>query len=286
MKKTLPILQFELSPLAKAGVLVQNLRNQDSAGEHPVSAPHRDAHYLLLLATRGRFVLHLDFEEVVIEEPALLLVAPAQVHHIRSIEEPQGWAIAFDPALLDEALRAGLENDWRGPVTLDPDSAFYQQATALAGVLEQLQADAPNAHTRRATQALLTALLALLAGQLAPAAAAAQTQQGRGVLIEQAFSQLLHQHYRAWKQPAQYAAQLAISVAHLHDSVKGATGLSPSARIQQRAVLEAKRLLYFTDLSVKEIGYATGYDEPVYFGKLFKKVTGLTPLRFRQQFRD
>ena len=246
--------------------------------------PHRDAHYLLLLATRGRFVLHLDFEEVVIGQPALLLVAPTQVHQVLAMTEPQGWAIAFDPALLDEALHPWLESALRGPVALDPDSAAYRQLIALADLLEQLQAGDNNAHTRRATRALLQALLALVAGQLAPAAG--PSRQGRSALIEQAFSQLLHQHYQAWKQPAQYAAQLAISVAHLHASVKAATGLSPSARIQQRAVLEAKRLLCFTHLSVKEIGYATGYDEPVYFGKLFKKITGVTPLRFRQQFRD
>lgn len=50
--------------------------------------------------------------------------------------------------------------------------------------------------------------------------------------------------------------------------------------------MEAKRLLYFTDNTVKEIAYEVGYDEPVYFGKLFKKITKLTPLEFRKKFRD
>ena len=67
--------------------------------------------------------------------------------------------------------------------------------------------------------------------------------------------------------------------------MKALTGFPVSVHIQQASILEAKRLLYFTDKSVKEVSYEVGYDEPVYFGKLFKKVTNLTPLQFRQQFR-
>ncbi|MCZ8216998.1 MAG: helix-turn-helix domain-containing protein, partial [Cyclobacteriaceae bacterium] len=73
---------------------------------------------------------------------------------------------------------------------------------------------------------------------------------------------------------------------HLNDTVKAFTSNSVSTHIQQISILEAKRQLYFTNKSVKEIAYDLGYDEPVYFGKLFKKITNHTPLAFRQQFRD
>lgn len=286
MTKQAAILQFDLSPLAKAGVLVRNMQSQETADEHAISAPHRDKHCLLMLATHGRFRLNLDFEELAIAAPALLFVFPGQVHQVLEIEEPQGWAVSFDPALLGKALQLVLETGLRAPLRLETQAAFCQQASMLLALMEQVQSGRPDAYTGSTTHAMLNALLSLIAGQLVPAEPDAKPKDRRGVLLEQAFGQLLKQHYKAWKQPARYAAELAVSVAHLNDTVRGITGASLSAHIQQRAILEAKRLLCFTDLSIKEVGYAVGYDEPVYFGKLFRKVTGTTPRHFRQQFRD
>jgi AraC family transcriptional activator of pobA len=280
------IRQFELSPLAKAGVFIRKMQNRAGEGEHDISTPHRDTHYLLMMATQGRFKLKLDFEELVIPAPAMLFVFPGQVHHILEMHEPQGWAISFDPALIDSEFQLVMENGFRGPLLLDTQAALYQQAVILMDLIEKLQSGIPDSYTGRSTQSLLAALLSLMAGQLVSSVSDSKTRASRGAIIEQAFGQLLKQHYKTWKQPAQYAAELSISVAHLNDTVKEITGNTVSTHIQQHAILEAKRLLYFTDLSVKEIGYELGYDEPVYFNKLFKKVTELTPMQFRQQFRD
>jgi YesN/AraC family two-component response regulator len=126
-------------------------------------------------------------------------------------------------------------------------------------------------------------MLSILAGKLS---AGNKVKANRSSIIEQEFNQLLQQHYKTWKQPAQYAKALSVSVAHLNESVKNISGNPVSIQIQEKSVLEAKRLLYFTKLSVKEIGYELGYDNPVYFSKLFKKITSFTPLEFREQYHD
>jgi AraC family transcriptional activator of pobA len=51
-------------------------------------------------------------------------------------------------------------------------------------------------------------------------------------------------------------------------------------------ILEAKRLLYYSDKSVKEIAAALGFDDYPYFSRLFTKVTGMTALVFRNKHRD
>ena len=53
--------------------------------------------------------------------------------------------------------------------------------------------------------------------------------------------------------------------------------------ISQRIVLEATRDLTFTVLSVKEIAYSLGFDDPAYFTRFFTKHTGLTPTQFRKR---
>lgn len=278
--------QFPLSLSAKGGVFIRNLHDQDGEGDHAVTKPHRDTHYLLMLATQGQFTLNIDFEEVNFTAPALLFVVPGQVHHILKFHEPRGWTISVDPPLLDTELQFVLEKSFRGPLLVDDKTAFYQQTVTLLELMEAIQSGPSDTYTGKTTRALLDALLCLIAGLISGGTSDMKSRESRGILIEQAFSKLLSQHFISWKQPARYAAELAISVSHLNDMVKEITGTSVSTHIQQRAILEAKRLLYFTSLSVKEISYAVGYDEPVYFGKLFKKVTGLTPRHFRHQFRD
>lgn len=285
--KNQPIPQFDLPPLAKAGILVRRLQYRDDRNESATTRPHRDTHYLLLLATQGHYTINLDFEPVTFSAPALLVIFPGQVHHLIDMAGPQGWGISFDAALLDgELLQLLPERIFTGPRVVDAHSDFYPQAIALMELLENLQSGSANAHVHRATRALLNALLSLIASEFTPETAGAIPKESRAVLIEHAFSRLLGQQFVVWKQPARYADELAISVAHLNDTVKAITGRSVSTHIQQRSVLEAKRLLCHTDLSVKEIGYQVGYDEPVYFGKLFRKVTGTTPRHFRQQFRE
>jgi AraC family transcriptional activator of pobA len=278
--------QFDLSPQAKTGVLVWPIQDRSELkNEHSVSTPHRDSHYLLLLTTDGQFTFSLDFEKVAVVTPSLVLICPGQVHQILTINELQGWAISFDTDLLDREMQQLLETGLRIPRLLDQQAPYYAQAVALLHVFRKVQAALPTAYTGRTTQALLTALLNLTAGWLLAEAPTPKSKQRRGPMLEQAFQQLLKQHYKTWKQPAHYAAALAVSVAHLHDVVKDLTGAPPSVHIQQYAIREAKRLLCFTDWSAKEISYAVGYEEPVHFSRLFRKVAGCTPLHFRQQFR-
>lgn len=277
---------FNLSPLAKAGVLVRRIEHRDDHRERATASPHRDTHYLLVLATQGQYTVNLDFEPLTFVAPALLVVLPGQVHHLIGMASQQGWGISVAAALLDGETRLLLEKVFIRPRVADVSSDFYPRAVALVELMENLQSGTTNPHTHKAVHALLNALLSLMAGQFTTGATGVKPTENRGGLIEQAFMDLLKQYYQTWKQPAHYAAQLAISVSHLNDTVKAITGRSVSAHIQQRSMLEAKRLLYFTDLSIKEIGYQVGYDDPVYFSKLFKKVTDSTPRHFQQQFRD
>lgn len=265
---------------------IKNFQDETAQPEHDQFTPHRDTHYLLALVTQGAARLNLDFEEVTVAAPALLIVFPGQVHYFLEQHDLRGWAISFDPTLMEPDFEPVLSRGNTGPLPLQASTPFYGQLTALMELLEGLMSNATDAYTSRTASALLKGLLSLIAGQLNTASADVAAKLRRAVLIEQGFRQLLEQHFIDWKQPAQYADQLAITVSHLNDTVKEVTGLSVSTHIQQRAILEAKRLLYFTQHSAREIGYELGYDEPVYFGKLFKKVTGLTPLAFRQQFRQ
>lgn len=286
MKQPDIIRQFDLSPLARAGLLLKNMRDQIGQREHDVSKPHREMHYQFMLATQGELTLTIDFNLVTVRAPAVVLITPGQVHQVVMATDVQGWAIGFESSLIDGEFQQVLAKLFRRSLVIQPPLSLLDQSSSLLRVLENVQQGPSHAYTGRTLQTLLMALLSMLAGLLTATAVHPKSPERRAVVIEQAFYQLLEQHFIDWKQPARYADALALTVSHLNDVVKDVTGFSPSTLIQDRSILEAKRLLYYTQMSVKEIGYQVGYEEPVYFNKLFRKLTGQTPLSFRQQVRD
>ncbi|MGK4568403.1 helix-turn-helix domain-containing protein [Flavobacterium sp. 3HN19-14] len=97
------------------------------------------------------------------------------------------------------------------------------------------------------------------------------------------FRQLLEKNYGTLKRPGEYAKLLNISTPYLNECIKNSTSSSVSQLIHERVILEAKRLLYHTDKSVKEIAFELGYADYPYFTRLFRKVTGITALAFKRK---
>ncbi|WP_255155471.1 AraC family transcriptional regulator [Ferruginibacter sp. HRS2-29] len=86
--------------------------------------------------------------------------------------------------------------------------------------------------------------------------------------------------------PSWFARELNITTSHLNDSVKQITGYSCTYWLQDAMITEARRLLYYTNNDVKEIAFTLGFEDPAYFSRLFKKMTGETALAFRNKFRE
>lgn len=101
--------------------------------------------------------------------------------------------------------------------------------------------------------------------------------------ITKQFKTALELNFTTIKSPGAYADILNISSSYLNECVKTATGNSVSCYIQQRVILEAKRLLYHSDKSIKEIALELGYDDYSYFTRLFSKIVQMTPLAFRNK---
>lgn len=94
---------------------------------------------------------------------------------------------------------------------------------------------------------------------------------------------LLEQTFRNRLAPSDYAEKLNISVGRLNKLVKSQTGLTLSAIIQERIIVEAKKELYLTNKTVKEIAIELGFDDPYYFSRLFKNVCAVAPEIYRSK---
>ncbi len=99
------------------------------------------------------------------------------------------------------------------------------------------------------------------------------------------FQELVEKNFREIHEVQQYAVRLEVSPDYLSKIVKKYLGTSSQEYILDKLLLEAKRLLVFTNLSGKEIAYHIHIEDPSYFGRIFKRKTGLTPNEYRDQVR-
>lgn len=96
------------------------------------------------------------------------------------------------------------------------------------------------------------------------------------------FGRLVEIHFREKHSVADYADLLNYAPKTLANKFNKLHLENPNDIIKNRIVLEAKRLLFYTELSVKEIAYQLGYDDPAYFNRLFAQKTGLSPALFKK----
>lgn len=277
-----PIPNYQLPETAQAGILITSSEEKHKTG-HNIHLPHRDKHYLLIIMFEGSFEALVDFKKFKITAQAVTLILPGQVHQTLEIKNGKAATISFDPVLVASELVPVLQSYFYKQSALPEDKDLFKELNSLLQILiakKDHHTKPLHAFTMHVTLQNMLALIACKIQSLNNTHA----PEKRPVFITQQFKTLLQQSFRELKKPSDYANALHISVKHLNDTVKTSTGLSVSLHIQQEIMLEARRLLYHSSLSVKEIAYTLGYDDAVYFTRLFKKNTGLTPLSFRRQF--
>ncbi|MFM7021859.1 MAG: AraC family transcriptional regulator [Flavobacteriales bacterium] len=98
------------------------------------------------------------------------------------------------------------------------------------------------------------------------------------------FKDLLEIHFRKRKQVSYFAREISITEKRLNSATSKTLGITPKEMIDERIVLEAKRLLSHTGNSIKEIGFELGFEEPTNFIKYFRKHCNCTPVEFREEY--
>ncbi len=96
------------------------------------------------------------------------------------------------------------------------------------------------------------------------------------------FQNLLDQQYQQQHNVQFYSDELNISAKGLNKAVKKELGRTVSDLIKEKLVIEAKRELYIKELSVKEIAFKLGFEDPAYFSRFFKKETTRSPKEYAE----
>lgn len=94
---------------------------------------------------------------------------------------------------------------------------------------------------------------------------------------------LVEEHFKTMKSVSEYAKLLYKSPKTISNVFSKNSDLTPLEVIHERVIIEAKRMLLYTDKTTKEIGYELGYSDPAQFSKLFKKQTGRSATEFKNR---
>ena len=246
-------------------------------------AHRHDGHSFFLLES-GTVQIQIDFEAYTITPWSIIYIHPDQVHRTESSESITVSSLVItDENLNVEYLKLLDDISPAKPLKLTKEVfSVLSESSSLCIKFSERKTD-------RLYHSLLkdscNALVALILSQYL-AVAKGTDKLSRFEVVTRAFRKILEHDYCTSKRPADYAEKLHISTPYLNECVKNTTGFSVSYHIQQRVVLEAKRLLYHSNRSVKEIAADLGYDDHPYFSRLFNKVAGMSALAFRNKNRD
>jgi len=240
---------------------------------------HADLNHVFHIAT-GAGVMHVEALTIPFAAPCLLLIPAGAVHGFVYEADTTGAVLTIADSYLRDL--AGREPDladiFRAPAQL-PLGAKSPIAVSLANLSRELVWTAP-ARGAAVEAHLLTVLVEALR-LLAQAQAVNPTVQGAQASLVARFRELVETHYRAGWPMSAYAERLGVTVGRLRAACLKVAAAPPLRLVQDRMVLEAKRALLYSNMTIAEIGYHLGFDDPAYFSRFFAKAEGLSPRSFR-----
>ena len=237
----------------------------------------------LFLLTAGGGVMQVEADVHRFEAPALLIVPSGVAHGFAWAGESAGWVLTTAQSLIADLGQRdpAIPALFAAACVARPDRAATAGATAaLASLRRELGWSAPG-HRAAVEGALLSLFATAIRVVRADAGSATSTAGRRSALVAR-FRARVEERFRRREPVPAHAAALGVSESRLRAACAAAAGASPAALLDARAMLEARRALLYSGLSVAEIGYALGFADPAYFSRFFARHEGCSPRTYRE----
>jgi AraC family transcriptional activator of pobA len=250
----------------------------------PMREPHALEFYDILLVTKGQGWLEIDGRRSRVAAGQLLITRPGQVRQwdasgvdgaclffaIEFVRDAFADARFLDQfAYFDPARPSGSM-----ALTAAERTQFMRRFRRMSEELRTLRADATDL-----LRARLYELLVLINRWYRERHPRASETTRHGTVDR--FRSMVDREFRRLHRVRDYADRLRVTPGHLNVLCHSHLGRSASAEIHQRLILEARRLLRYTDAPAFVIAQDLGFADPAYFGRFFRRETGITPRRYR-----
>lgn len=255
-------------------------------------ANHRHEYYEIGWLKRGKGIHTIDAVDYPYAGSVLFLLSPGQMHKIKPIERGEGYVIKFLPALfkdsrdMDEYLQnTGLFDNIETQPVIPVTSSLH---VTLDDVLSKMDAEF-NVNEEDKENILLSYLKILithisrLKKVLTPQAI---PHMDSNLKLFRDYKIAIERNFKKQHGVQYYAELLATQPRTINTASRKCIGKTAGELIDNRILLEAKRELYYGDKSIKEIAFELGFDDPAYFTRFFKKLTGVSPIEYKMRLGE
>jgi AraC family transcriptional regulator, transcriptional activator of pobA len=243
---------------------------------------HRDLHHLLLVQ-RGGGTLNAEGEEHSFGPPTLIEVPVSCVHSFQFRPGTDGWIVTTSGALMGRLARehaplsAVLQEAGTVPLTSETAAEI---AKAFEALVMEFRGQLPA--RRAAAEAWLTTILIHTLRRKLALAPDAQRPGGADNELAARYRALVEKNFAKPHRVTDYADRLCVSHERLRQACVRSTASSPLELLNARRLLEAKRCLLYTSMSVALIAEHCGFEDPAYFSRFFARAAGKSPLQYRK----
>lgn len=271
---------------------IYDLQEYVGKNQEHTTNPHIHSFYQIIWFQEGNGKHFVDFNEYDVIDGSLFFIAKNQVHYFDENTDYKGALLHFNEAFLVQRdseteffLKCNLfDNPYQPPFCV----VDQESRATLNEYVSQIEKEFENPNSFGKEELLRSYLKSFLIQSQRIKGVSEQVltdtpfvfDEKRKQLIK--FINLIDKNYTKGLPVSEYARLLAFSPRTLSDLTNQLVNKTPSLLIQERIILEAKRLLLHSDLKVSEIGYRLGFDDPSYFAKYFKKHTDASPTEFRE----
>lgn len=256
--------------------------------ESDLLIPHRKDHYLVVFIKRANSRHWIDMAPHMVKDNTVYFMGPNQIIVKEGFEKLWSTGIAFTTEFLTLQGNAALS---KLPLIQNPQNG-HELSLSEADIVfvEDMMAKITVEYHNPSEwqQRMLSAYLSLLLTYLSRLYTEQYKSKEASVemLLVKKFQAKIEECFLELHEVSSYASLLNISAGHLSEVVKTQSGKPAIKHIHERQVLEARRLLFHTNNSLKEIAFNLGFTDASYFNRFFKRETGLTPAAYRANIRE
>jgi AraC family transcriptional regulator, transcriptional activator of pobA len=261
----------------------------DEMEEPNVDDVHKHTFYEILWTEEGVSRQVIDYKEYEVLPNSLFFISPNQVHEFEEWKPLKGGTILFteDFFLLNHNNKDQLfELSFLDNLEVNPCVQFSNKDFSY--IMQTINLIDVESKRNDRSQTIIQSLLHILLEQVQRSLDSDinKVVSKKHLVLFKKFKNLLEMNYLENKSASFFSDRLNVTTHHLNFISKNVTGKTASEVIRARSILEAKRMLTFTDKTVSEISFELNYSDSSYFAKAFKLETNRTPIAFKNEMSE